>query len=111
MEHTTTGLAIDNRTGAERAYDIVSACGFMHEDELLRTALPEGNGYDRAGIHADLQRGPVTSGTLIMVWTTYGHPFYLTPLHALKIADRLTWVEDKGEMVPVVHGATDLVID
>lgn len=110
MTHTTTGLPIDNRTGAERAYDIVTARGYMQEVELLRAALPEGNGYDRQGVHTDLQRGPVADGTLIMVWTAYGHPYYLTPVHALRIADRLTWVEDKGETVPVVRDAATLVL-
>lgn len=105
MEHTTSGLPVDNRTGAQRAMDIVRERGYVREDTLLRLALPEGNGFDRIGIHADLQRGPVADGTLVMVWTAYGHPFYLTAVHALRIADRLEWVEDRGEAVPVVRDA------
>jgi hypothetical protein len=110
MEHTTTGLPIDNRQAAERAYDIVTEHGYVREDHLLRAALPEGDGYDRKGICLDLQAGPVANGTLVMVWTAYGHPYYLTPVHALRIAGRLTWVEDKGETVPVVRDASQFVI-
>lgn len=105
MNHTTSGLLVDNRTGVERAMGIVRERGYVREDALLRLALPEGNGFDRIGIHGDLQRGPVADGTLVMVWTAYGHPFYLTAVHALRVADRLELVEDKGEMVPVVRDA------
>ena len=109
MEHTTTGLPVDTRTGAERAYAIVRERGYVAEDELLRLALVDGNGFDRQGIHRDLQREFLAAGSLVMVWTGYGQPYYVTPLHALRIVDRLTWTDDgHGETIPVVQAPADL---
>ena len=112
MEHSTTGLPIDNRTVAERAQDIVRARGYVQESELLRLVLPEGDGFDRKGAWSRIQEGPLTDGTLVMVWTRYGVPFYLTPRHAMRItaAGRMHWVEDKGETVPVVNSPSEFAL-
>lgn len=112
MEHSTTGLPL-GPSAVDRALEIVKRRGYVPEPELLRMVKPGGEDHEQDHVWRELQDGPLAQGTLLMFWTAFGTPYYLSPLYAMRLvkAERVRWVKDGAEEVPVVNGPSDFELE